>query len=191
MSQADYIEILTLLRKAVKAVRERSTGSPSKQPMAQAVPEKPTSTTSEGVIEISTTSLAPPAIRANRTQEQDRATIVPACGCSHRAASGSKNEVAGSGSNGSSTSTLKQYPLHTKRAQTVSFWLQAMVLVDRETVGNAVEDAKLGVAEVRLCNVIHGASTVNVLTRNVSGNTADYEGGKIGDYRHGISLRKQ
>ncbi|KAI8816184.1 uncharacterized protein EV422DRAFT_329624 [Fimicolochytrium jonesii] len=173
MSQADYIEILTLLR---KAARERggkrgAGGGAANGNTADGKPHREASTrdTDGNACNGTGSGQHTPPISVTHTTPATKPTTY-CCECmSHpRTATGRESALIvsqanpthnhtdsiSSSSSSSSTSpfsmtnsafstsagsnsTIKQYPLHTKRAQTVAMWLQAMVLIERgEGVGS-------------------------------------------------------
>ncbi|KAI8905302.1 hypothetical protein DFJ77DRAFT_215429 [Powellomyces hirtus] len=160
MSQADYIEILTLLR---KAARERTGGSGAatgggtqqqgqKQTNGQ---QQQQQQRQNGTSDATATTT--PALHQQQ-QLVNTNNNYTSCDCRAHALSSSSSSPTTSKqqpqhrpeagtTHTTPNSTLKQYPLHTKRAQTVSMWLQAMAMADREAVATKVSktlDSQLG-----------------------------------------------
>ncbi|KAJ3013122.1 hypothetical protein HKX48_005920 [Thoreauomyces humboldtii] len=130
MSQADYIEIVTLLRKAARGDRtSKTTKSASTEETVSPQVSKPRTTENKD------TSFS--AASNTTTTTTGRSTTNAA---SPTVETKAAPTAAPSQSTASST-PLKQYPMYTKRAQTVSMWLQAMLTADREVAVPAVATA--------------------------------------------------
>ncbi|KAI8588802.1 hypothetical protein BDZ88DRAFT_420523 [Geranomyces variabilis] len=142
MSQADYIEILTLLR---KAARERAPSSSTTTAAAAAA--------KKAKRRAAAAAAAAAAADGGDNQQNGGGQLVThaalgdkamECAC-HSTLGGGKHggPVQANGAGGKDThplpGTLKQYPLHTKRAQTVSMYLQAMSMPENG-YGGGVEE---------------------------------------------------
>ncbi|TPX66816.1 hypothetical protein SpCBS45565_g04238 [Spizellomyces sp. 'palustris'] len=128
MSQADYVEILALLRKAMRNVssgtgesgstlsgllRSKREGSGKASPMHVGAEDE-----AEDEAEVV-------GYCDSDSQDGETNSLMPMCDCSHQPACTASADEASGEPMPPPSSTMKQYPLHTKRAETVVMWIQA------------------------------------------------------------------
>ncbi|KAJ3080713.1 hypothetical protein HK102_002871 [Quaeritorhiza haematococci] len=131
MSQADYVEVVRMLR---KVVLER--GGLSAEALAKKQTKKGTTTTTgkgaeggvgEGAGKKTTASTSPPRSSTPVSNASTSSSSSPSQALvTTKDKDKEKEKDKDSGS--SSGSSLRQYPLHTKRADTIMVWLQTMTM---------------------------------------------------------------